>query len=190
MALTQTQSGSVVIYHKLIRGKAAAGFKNPANPDREFDLGIAFRTNDAPLGYVPFFSRNDFDLSGQTSFKEVVLSKLPMDFSAAASPHTLLIIGASEDPEFAGSGDAEGPQEIGPMVRRDRLQHALTAASGVMVDGLMLAIGGPAINSTVGLMVKSGVKQFIVSKSISAVAKQQLKQAAGIDLERVVSMGR
>jgi len=92
---------------------------------------------------------HDFDLSGQTSFKEEVLARLPIDFSAAASPHTLLIQQASEDPEFAGNGEADLP-DIGQAVRHDRLQHAMNAASGVLVDGLMAALGGPAIKSLVG----------------------------------------
>lgn len=184
MALTRSHGGAVVTYHKIIRGKAHPTFASKTNPNQLFDLGVAFRTQDAPLGYVPFFSRNDFDLSGQASFKEEVLVRLPINFSAAASPHTLLIQQASEDPEFAGSGESDLP-EIGPSVRRDRLQHAMTAASGLLVDSLMTAFGGPAIKSLVQQLVASKVKQFIVSKSITAVVKQQLKDAAGIDLDRL-----
>lgn len=184
MALTQSRGGAVMTYHKVIRGKPHPTFASKTNPNQIFDLGVAFRTQDAPLGYVPFYSRNDFDLSGQTSFKEEVLARLPIDFSAVASPHTLLIQQASEDPEFAGSGEADLP-EIGPAVRRDRLQHAMTAASGVLVDGLMTAFGGPAINSLVRQLVASKIKQFIVSTSISALTKKQLKAAAGIDLDRL-----
>lgn len=182
MALTQSRGGAVTTYHKVIRGKAHPTFASKTNPGQLFDLGVAFRTQDAPLGYVPFYARNDFDLSGQTSFKEEVLARLPIDFSAVASPHTLLIQQASEDPEFAGSGEADLP-DIGPAIRRDRLQHAMTAASGVLVDGLMTAFGGPAINSLVKQLVASRIKQFIVSKSIGALAKKQLKAAAGIDLD-------
>jgi hypothetical protein len=189
MALTRSQGGTVVTYHKVIRGNAHPTFASKNHPNQLFDLGIAFRTQDAPLGYVPFYARNDFDLSGQTSFKEEVLARLPIDFSAAASPHTLLIQQSSEDPEFAGSGEADLP-DIGQAVRRDRLQHAMTAASGVMVDGMMAAFGGPAIKSLVGQLVTSRIKQFIMSKSISAGVKKQLKDAAGVDLDRLSVLQR
>jgi hypothetical protein len=185
MKMTRNQSGALVSYHKVIAGSAHPTFADNIRRATRVPLGIAFRTQDCPLGYLPFFSSNDFDLNGQVSFKEEVLARLPINFSAIASPHTLLIQEAAEDPEFAGSGDSE-LADIGPLVRRDRLRLAMTAASSVMVDSLMVAFGGPAVKAIVGQFVGSRLKQFVISKAISAAAKKQLKEAAGVDLDHLL----
>lgn len=179
MALSQYRSGNALVHYKLIKGTAHPTFAGSLNP-APVALGLAFRTADAPLGYLCFYGARDFDLSGDVSWVEQAVSRLPVDMSAVASPPTRLLQAAAADLEFLGSGEAD-LTDIQRPVRNDLLGHAMRAASGVLVDGIMLALGGPSINALVGQLVTSKVKQFIVSKAISAVAKQQLKAAAGFD---------
>jgi hypothetical protein len=189
MALTHYQNGGTLILYKTIRGSAHPGFANKSSKAQVVDLGMAFRTNDAPIGYLPFYGSRDFNLSGDTSFIEEALARLPIDLSAAASPHTLLLQQTAADLEFLGTGSPDLP-DIARAVKLDLLQHAMAAASGVLVDGIMASLGGPAINAVVSQMIKSKVKQFVVSKSIGAVAKKHLKEAGRIDVDRFLSEAR
>lgn len=186
MTLRTYKSGDTEIWFKVIKGQRHPSFKASASETRLFPLGIAFRTRDAPIGYLPFYGAKDFDLSGETSFKEQVLSRLPIDFSSAASPHTLLIVNASEDPDFAGAGDGD-PNNIQQAIMRDRLSHAMRAASGVFVDGVMAALGGPAIKSLANQLVQSKVKQFVLSRAMSAAAKNHLKQQGNFDVDKFLN---
>lgn len=171
MGLKHYRSGGADVYFKNMSAKVNG---------RTVMLGIAFRSKDSPLGYMPFYDRNDFNCDGATSWKEKALSKLPMDLSAAASPHTLLIRAAAEDPEFAAAGDDSTLDNIQILVRNDLIRHAGNAAAGAFVDGIMVALGGPAIKSFVSQVVQSPVKQFLFSKAISGTARSALK-AQGVD---------
>lgn len=186
MPLQHYRSGPLLIHYKLIKGTPHPTFAGQANRGRQVALGFAFRTDDAPVGYVPFYNARDFDLSGETSFIEQVASRLPIDLSSIASPHTLLLREAAGDVEFLGSGSEVLP-DIQQAVKKDLLQHALAAASGVFIDGLMLSLGGPTIKTAVAQMLRSKVAQFIVSKSISAAAKKHLKDSSRVDIDRLLS---
>lgn len=186
MALKTYKSGGTDIWFKIIKGQAHESFRSAASNKQLVPLGIAFRTREAPIGYLPFFSTKDFDLSGETSFKEEVLSRLPLDLSSPASPHTLLIAAAQADVEFAGSGEDELP-DILEALKNDRLRHAMRAASGVLVDGVMLALGGPAIKTLVGQLTQSTVKQFILSRAITSAAKNHLKSQGNFDVDKFLS---
>jgi len=183
MTLKTYKSGDTEIWFKVIKGKAHPFFRQASAQDRQFNLGIAFRTREAPIGYFPFYGAKDFNLSGETSFKEEVLSRLPIDFSAAASPHTLLICEASEDVEFLGVGDGD-TVDIQQAVKQDRLSHAMRAASGVFIDGVMAGLGGPAIKSVVDQLIRSKIRQFVLSKAISGAAKHHLKQQGNFDVDK------
>ena len=186
MTLKTYTSGDTKIWFKVIKGKPHPGFRDAAFNNQLFSLGIAFRTRDAPIGYFPFYGPKDFNLSGETSFKEQVLSRLPIDFSAAASPHTLLISEASEDVEFLGAGDGD-TTDIQQAVKTDRLSHAMRAASGVFIDGVMASLGGPAIKSVVDQLIQSKVKQFLLSRAITGAAKNHLKSQSHFDVDRFLS---
>ncbi len=179
MALKQYQSGGLRVGHKILRA--------PVN-GQMLAIGIAFRTDDAPIGYLPFYGAKDFDFSGTTTFKEEMLARLPIDLSAAGSPHTLLIKAAAGDVEFLGSGDPDRV-DIQQHVKRDLVRHAMACASGVFVDGVMLSLGGPTLRTLVEQLVSSRVKQFLLSKAISAAARKTLREQANFDpdlfLERV-----
>lgn len=177
MALKQYTSGHANILFKVINGT----YKG-----RTVALGIAFRTPDAPIGYFPFYGANDFDFSGETSLKEQILARLPIDLSAAGSPHSLLIKEAASDVEFLGSGD-EHLTDIQQLVKRDLVRHAMAYASGVFVDGVMLALGGPTIRSLVDQFVKSKIRQFILSKAMTGATKAYLKQQGNLDIDRLLS---
>lgn len=185
MALKQHRSGTVVIYHKVIQGTAHPTFRKKPPAPQTVNLGIAFRTHDAPIGYFPFYGPRDFNLSGDTSLLEEALSRSPIDLSSAASPHSLLLEQAAGDLEFLGSGGDE-LVDIQQAVKLDQLRHAFAAASGVLIDGLMTSLGGAAVSSIVNQMIRSKVRQFIVSKGISAVAKKYLKDAARVDADRML----
>ena len=176
MALNQYKSGNQVIYWKLIEA-APKGVQMP--------IGIAFRTMDGPIGYLPFYGANDFDFNGTTSFKEEVMARLPINLSAAGSPHTLLLKKAWEDVEFLGAGDGD-MVDIQQQVKRDVVQHAMHCAAGVFIDGIMVSLGGPTVKTLVGQLLKSKARQFIVSKAMSAAIKQQLKAQADFDTDRIL----
>jgi hypothetical protein len=114
------------------------------------------------------------------------MARLPIDLSAAGSPHTLLIKEAAGDVEFLGSGD-ENLTDIQQLVKKDLLRHAMACASGVFVDGVMLTLGGPAIKSMVEQFVKSGVRQFILSKAISGGIKNRLKAQGNFERDRFLT---
>jgi hypothetical protein len=177
MTLKQYRSGGNLILYKVVhhnhRGRMVA-------------LGIAFRTQDAPIGYFPFFGADDFDFSGETSLREELLARLPINLSAAGSPHSLLIKEAAGDVEFLGSGDGD-LTDIQQLVKKDLLRHAMACASGVFVDGIMLALGGPAITSVVGQFTKSKVQQFILSKAISSAAKKHIKEQGRVDVSSLLN---
>ena len=177
MSLKQYKSGDMQIFYKIIQGS----FKG-----RVVSLGIAFRTYDAPIGYLPFYGVNDFDFSGETSLKEELMARLPINLSSVASPHTLLIKEAAGDPEFTGSGD-ENSIDIQQTVKKDLLGYAMACASGIFVDGIMTALGGPVIKSLASKLIQSKVKQFIVSKGISGVTKKYLKEQSNFDTGKLLS---
>lgn len=177
MALRQYKSGDSYILYKIIIGTPNG---KPVN------LGIAFRTPDGPIGYLPFYGANDFDFSGETSLKEELMARLPINLSAARSPHTALIRAAAGDVEFLGSGEAD-IIDIQQLVKGDLLSHAMACASGVFVDGIMMALGGPAIKSVVNQLINSKLRQFIISKAISSSAKRHLKEQGNIDVGRLLS---
>lgn len=177
MTLKQYRSGDVHIIYKIITVRSKG---------RVINLGMAFRTYDGPVGYFPFYGANDFDFSGETSLKEEVMARLPINLSSAGSPHTYLIKEAAGDVEFLGSGDGD-MTDIQQQVRRDLLSHAMACASGVFVDGIMVAIGGPAIKSLVDQLIRSKVKQFILSKAISGAAKKHLKEYGNFDAGRLLN---
>lgn len=162
--------------YKIIKGRPHPNYRN-SNSKQTYEIGIAFRTGDAPLGYFPFYDEDDFDFSGETSWKEKIMANLPVDLSSVASPYTLLVQGAAADVEFLGSGNPD-LNDIQREVRLDLTSHAMASASGVFVDGVMLAIGGAAIQSIVRQFTKSAVKRFLVSKAIGAGAKNLLKKQA------------
>jgi hypothetical protein len=180
MALKRYSTGNTDVLFKIIQGKPHPTFRGVHSRNVPVDLGMAFRTSDTPIGYLPFFSAKDFNLSGETSFKEEVLARMPIDLSSAASPHTILIQETLADVEFTGSG-SEVLADIQQLVKKDVLRRAMAAASGVLVDGIMLALGGPAIRTAVDQLVASKVKQFILSRSISAATKKYLKEHGGVD---------
>lgn len=177
MALKRYRSGDTDVYFKNMTVRVNG---------RPVIVGIAFRTKDAPIGYMPFYDKNDFNCDGATSLKERVFSRLPIDMSAAASPHTLLMRAAAEDPEFAASGEDSELVDIQRLVRNDLMRHAGSAAAGVLVDGIMTALGGPAIKTFVNQVVQSPVKQFIFSKAISGTAKSALK-SQGVNTSNFLS---
>ena len=177
MPLKQYKSGETDIFYKTMTG---------THKGKVIALGMAFRTHDAPIGYLPFYAVNDFDFSGETSFKEQLMARLPINLSAAGSPHTLLLKEAAGDVEFLGSGD-ESLTDIQQLVRKDLVRHAMACASGVFVDGVMTALGGPAIKSAVSHLVKSKIKQFILSRAISGAAKTCLKEQGGVDANKFLS---
>lgn len=177
MALKQYRSGDADILFKVIKGTYNG---------KSVALGIAFRTHDAPIGYFPFYGAKDFDFSGETSLKEEILARLPIDLSAAGSPHTLLIKEAAGDVEFLGAGDGD-MTDIQQLVKRDLVRHAMACASGVFVDGIMLALGGPTIKSLVDQFVKSKIQQFILSKAITGATKKYLKEQGNLDVDRLLS---
>ena len=82
-------SGQMKIWYKIIRGKGHPTFIDTKN--EIYNLGVAFRSQDSPIGYMPFYGVNDFDLSGNTTLKEELWARLPIDMSSVASPHTLLL---------------------------------------------------------------------------------------------------
>lgn len=186
MTLKAYQSGGTQILFKVISGKPHPRFRQDPSKDRVLNLGIAFRTQDAPIGYFPFYGSNDFDFSGETSFKEMVLARLPINLSSPASPHTLLLQATAEDVEFLGSGN-EQLKDTQKLVQNDLLSHAMRCASGVFIDGVMMALGGTAIKSLVQQFTKSKIKQFIFSKSISSAGKSWLKTQANVDADRFLS---
>lgn len=140
-------------------------------------LGMAFRTADAPIGYLPFYEALDFDLDGSQSFVEkYVYGSIVGD--GVASPHTALIRAAAGDVIFLGSGDPE-LTDIQQQVKRENLQNALTIAGGAFVDLTLTAIGGPTAKAIVGQFTKSALKKFLISQFINAQAKKRLKEYAG-----------
>lgn len=185
MTLRTYTSGDTRIWFKVITGKAHPAFRALGAADTVRNLGIAFRTYDAPVGYLPFYAPKDFNLDGRTSLLERGVGLCPIDMSAPASPHTLLIREAAGDLEFLGSGEAD-LADIGRNVRNDLLGHAMRAASGVFVDSVMLALGGPAIRQLAGQLVASPIKQFLVSRAISGAAKRYLKHQGNVDVDRLL----
>jgi hypothetical protein len=185
VTLKRYSADNTLILFKVIKGKAHPTFTDRTSPNKLFSLGIAFRTSNAPIGYFPFYGANDFDMSGDTSFTEQVLARLPINFSAAASPHTLLVQEAWADVEFAGAGDAD-LIDIQGALKRDTLNVAMRAASGVFIDSLMVALGGPAIKTVVEQFVQSKVRQFILSRSMSAATKALIKQHAQVDTSKIL----
>ncbi len=185
MALSTYVADGIQVQFKMIQGKPHPMFRDRTSPNKLVRLGIAFRSSDAPIGYFPFYCANDFDMSGDVSLTEWALAHAPVNLSAAASPHTLLIQESLADVEFTGAG-SEDAVDIQQSVKRDLNQQAMAAASGVFVDGVMLALGGPTINSMVGQLVKSPVRQFVISKSISAATKAYLKSTTPMDADRLL----
>ena len=183
MALRTYTSADTRIWFKVITGKAHPSFRALGVADTVRDLGIAFRTHDAPVGYLPFYAPKDFNLDGRTSLLERGIGLCPIDMSAPASPHTLLIREAADDVEFLGSGEAD-LVDIQRSVRNDLLGHAMRAASGVFVDSVMLALGGPAIRQLTGQLVASPIKQFLISRAISGAAKRHLKHQGNVDVDK------
>jgi hypothetical protein len=177
MALKKYQSGGLTVMYKTITERVGS---------RQVALGLAFRTADAPIGYLPFYSAHDFDFSGETSLKEQLLARLTMGIWTAGSPHALLIKAAAGDVEFLGSGDEE-LQDIQRLVRMDLHRYAMSCASGVFVEGIMLALGGPTIKAMVQPLLKSRVQQFIVAKAISGATKQYLKDQGRLDADKLLS---
>jgi hypothetical protein len=180
MAMQRYRAGNMTIMFKLITGKPHPTFAPRRAAASAVNLGIAFRSADGPIGYLPFYGAKDFDLNGETSNMERLLSRLPIDLSSVASPHTLLLREAAGDVEFLGSGSEE-LVDIQSAVKGDLRRHAMACASGVLVDGVMTALGGPAIKSLVDQMVKSKLKQFMLSKAMSAGAKKYLKDQSNLD---------
>jgi len=180
MAMQQYRKGDMTVMFKLIKGKPHPTFALGRSGAQPVNLGIAFRSVDGPIGYLPFFGATDFDLNGETSRKEWFLARLPIDLSSVASPHTLLLKEAAGDVEFLGSGSEE-LIDIQSAVKSDLRRHAMSCASGVLVDGVMAALGGPAIKTLVEQMIKSKIKQFMLSKAMSAAAKQYLKDQGNLD---------
>ena len=176
--LKSFESGEMTVWYKVISGSPHPSFAKTGS--RKIDLGIAFRSHDSPIGYYPFFGENDFNFSGETEIKEHILARLPIDLSSIASPHTLLIKATAEDIEFLGSGAGGNLIDIQKEVRLDLTKHAMRAASGVMVDGIMAALGGPVIKSVVSQFAKSAVKRFVISKSIGSAVKTYLKKTSGV----------
>lgn len=182
MTLQMYKSGRTQVWFKVITGKAHPSFAEGRSKDQIHNLGIAFRTQDAPIGYLPFFGSKDFNLNGETSFKEQVLSRLPIDFSGTASPHTLLIKEAAEDVEFMGAG-SEDMVDIELAVRHDLLSHGMRLASGVFVDGIMMGLGGPVIKSLLSQLMTSKIKQFVLSKAMTSAIKTHLKEEGNFDVD-------
>lgn len=174
MPLRRYMSGNTAVYYKTMAGSLNG---------RKVHYGIAFRTSDAPIGYLPFYDVNDFDCSGSTSFKEQVLARMPMSLSMAGSPHTRLIQLAHEDPEFADGSEDGALENITRAVGLDRTRRALAAAGSVFIDGVMLTLGGPTIRQIVAQLVRSSPLQFLVSKSIGATAKRLLKEEGRVDVD-------
>jgi hypothetical protein len=177
MALKRYRSGDTDVYFKNMTARVNGRFVM---------VGIAFRTKDAPIGFMPFYDKDDFNCDGQTSLKERVLSKVTMGLSAAASPHTLLIQAAAADPDFAGAGEDSELADIQRVLRKDQFDYARSAAGGVFVEGIMIALGGPIIKTFVNQVVQSQVKQFLVSKAISGAAKSALK-SQGVNTSHFMS---
>jgi hypothetical protein len=182
MALQEYRKGSMTVMFKVIQGKPHPTFSIGRSGQKLVDLGIAFRSVDGPIGYLPFYGAKDFDLNGDTSRKEAFLARLPIDLSSVASPHTLLLKEAAGDVEFLGSG-SEALMDIQMAVKNDLRRHAMSCASGVLIDGVMVALGGPAIKSLVEHMVKAKVKQFMLSKAMSGAVKTYLKDQASLDAD-------
>ncbi len=183
MAMKSYRNGNTQIFFKILTGPPNPSFTNKKAKSQVYNLGIAFRTSTAPVGYLPFYGVNDFDFSGETSLKEVLFSMLPINLSAAASPHSLLLKAAANDVEFLGSGE-EDARDIQGLVKHDLLKHAMAAASGVFIDGVMTALGGPGINAVIQKLMKSKVKQFLVSKAISGQVKKMLKDQRNFDADK------
>lgn len=177
MPMKQYKSDNTDILYKIIKSRQKGNV---------IAIGIAFRTRDAPIGYFPFYGINDFDFSGTTSLKEELMARFPINLSSAGSPHSLLIREAAGDVEFLGSGDAD-LTDIQRLVKIDLLRHAMVCASGVLVDGVMMALGGPAIKSVINQLFKSSIKQFIISKAISNEAKKFLKDQGNIDAGKLLT---
>ena len=173
MTMEHYHSGGTKIYYKTITARPKGA---------EIPIGMAFRTIEAPIGYLPFYDVNDFDFSGGASIKERILANISLGLSSAASPHTLLIQQASVDFQFTGI-DAES-NNIQQKVRLDLIKYPFICAKGVFVESIMTALGGPAISSVANKLVKSRVKQFIISKGISSEAKTHLKRQGNIDTEK------
>lgn len=171
MALEQYRSGDLVILRKTIMGTPKG---------KPVALGMAFRTHDAPIGYLPFYGPHDFDFSGDTSWKEQVLARLPVDLSPTGSPHALLLQQTAGDVGFLGSGD-EYLTDIQRPVRQDLLRYAMHCASGAFIDGVMVALGGPTLKSAARLALRSKVQQFIFSRAMGGAAKHLLKMQRGFD---------
>jgi hypothetical protein len=186
MTLKQYRQDGTQVFFKVINGRPHPSFVEATSKNKSFNIGIAFRTHDAPIGYFPFYGANDFNFSGDTSFKEEVLARLPISLSSVASPHSLLIKETAGDVEFLGSGD-EKLEDIQQLVKNDLLRHAMVSASGVFIDGIMVALGGPAIKSVVNQLIKSKVKQFVLSRAISGAAKKYLKENSGFDANKFLS---
>jgi hypothetical protein len=183
MPLKEYRVGNTRILYKVIKGKAHPRFRRSKIDVKE--LGIAFRTDDAPIGYYPFYDRKDFNLSGKTDWYESALSWGPIDMSSVASPDTLLLRGAAEDLEFMGSGNPD-LSDIQRAVRLDLTRHGIASGGSVFIDGMMMALGGPMIKTIVSQFTKSAVKRFLISKSIGAGAKKVLKKNAGIDPDLII----
>lgn len=177
------QNDGIKIMYKIIQGKAHPRFRKSKSGMHQ--LGIALRTEDAPIGYLPFYDQGDFDLSGDVSLKEKVLGNLPINLSATASPYTLLLKAAAEDFQFMGVGSPD-LTNIQTQVRNDLTGHAMASAGGVFVDGVMMAIGGPTIKTIVNQFVKSSVKRFLISKAISSGVKTAIKKQANLDVDALL----
>lgn len=176
-------NGDIQIWYKVIQGMPHPSFRS--SKERK-DLGIAFRTASAPIGYLPFYDQADFDLSGEVSMKETVVSYIPA--SDTASPYCRLIIQASEDPEFTRPIDGEA--SIQREVYRDRLKFALSVASDFYVDAIMMAIGSPAVTSVMKSLIQAPVKRFVLSKAVSSSVKAYLKNEYRVDVDRILEQAK
>ena len=183
MALQTYKSSDVQIWYKVIRGKPHSRFRK--SEDKLYDLGIAFRTASEPVGYFPFYGPKDFNMNGETSLIEKAASKLPIDFSGIASPHTILVEEAAADFQFTGTG-SEDLTDIQKAMAIDKINVALRLAGGIFIDGVMMSLGGPTIKTLIKQCLKSEIKQFIISTTISGAVKSHIKNQSNFDVDKLL----